>query len=207
MINSDRIFGLVLAGGQALRMGGDKAFVMLGGQPLASHALRRLRAQCAAVAVSANGDPARWTGFDTDVLEDKIEGSRGPLAGVHAGLVYARERGFEWVVTLPVDTPFAPRDLVVSLASARIEGKARMAVAVTGDRRHHTVALWPVDVADEIARTLIEGQERSVGRFGARLAPVDAWWPIAPFDPFFNINTPADLAQAERILRESDVSA
>lgn len=194
--------GLVLAGGLARRMGGDKAFVELGGRPLLALALERLGAQCDRVAINANGPALREREFGATVVADGVAGFPGPLAGVLAGLDYAAAAGLDFIATLPVDTPFAPRDLVARLHRARRAAGANIAVAASGGRRHHVVALWPVSIADDLREALTVEQERGVARYCARHAVAEAEWPTTPFDPFFNINTPEDLGEAERRLAE-----
>ena len=124
----------------------------------------------------------------------------GPLAGVLAGLRFSRARGCDFVCTLSVDAPFAPSDLVARLHAARRAAHADIAVAASGGRRHHVVALWPVALEEELARALAEGV-RKVEAYAARHAVAEAEWPTTPHDPFFNVNRPDDLARAEAMAR------
>lgn len=201
-MDSQRILGLVLAGGLSRRMGVDKAFVTLAGRPLVAHALDRLRAQCAGVAINSNGDAARFAAFGVPVVADGVKGFPGPLAGVLAGLDYAGRNGVAAVVTLPVDTPLAPDDLVARLvaASGATSGAAKIVVAASGGQTHHAVALWSASLAQDVRRALEVEGERSVARFAARYDPAIVEWPVGGLDPFFNINAPDDLAVAARAL-------
>ena len=194
-------FGLILAGGQGRRMGGvDKARLQLAGRPLAAHAIARLGPQCGALALNANGEAARFAAFGLPVLADDMVDA-GPLAGVLAGLRLARENGFGFLCTLSVDAPFAPDDLVARLHAARRDADATMAVAASGGRRHHVVALWPIGLETELRRALVEEGLRKAETFVDRQAPAIAAWPEAPHDPFFNVNRPEDLARAEEMAR------
>ena len=192
--------GLILAGGQGRRMGGvDKALLPLVGRPLVAHAIARLAPQCGALALNANGDPARFAQFGLPVLADEIADA-GPLAGVLAGLRHARENGFAFLCTLSVDVPFAPENLVARLHAARGAAAATMATAASGGRRHHVIALWPVALEADLRRALQDGL-RKAETFVSQQAPALAEWSDAPHDPFFNVNRPEDLARAEEILR------
>ena len=192
--------GLILAGGQGRRMGGaDKALLTLGGRPLAGHAVARLGPQCGALALNANGEAARFAQFGLPVLADEISDA-GPLAGVLAGLRFSREKRFRFLCTLSVDAPFAPADLVARLHAARRTAGAEIAVAASGGRRHHVIALWPVALETDVARALAEGL-RKVEAFAARHAVVEVEWPTTPHDPFFNVNRPEDLSRAEEMAR------
>jgi molybdopterin-guanine dinucleotide biosynthesis protein A len=202
---------VILAGGRALRMGGgDKPLRLLAGQPLLTHVLARVAPQAGAVAISANGDPARFAAFGLPVLADPVLADPvladpvladpaadypGPLAGILAGMVWARAAGFALLLSVPGDTPFLPRDLAARLAAARMPA-ARVAFAASAGRTHPVAGLWPVDLADDLAVALT-GPDRSVARFAAHYGVAVAEFAVAAFDPFLNINTPADLAAAE----------
>ncbi|HMN72428.1 MAG TPA: molybdenum cofactor guanylyltransferase MobA [Rhodoblastus sp.] len=189
--------GLILAGGQGRRMGGaDKALLRLSGKPLLAHAFARLGPQCGALALNANGDAGRFADFGLPVVADELADA-GPLAGVLAGPRLAREKGFGSLCTLSVDVPFAPADLVARLDEARRRAEAAMAVAASGGRRHHVIALWSVAMEAELRRALVEDGLRKAETFVTRQAPAVAEWQDQPRDPFFNVNWPEDLARAE----------
>jgi molybdopterin-guanine dinucleotide biosynthesis protein A len=74
-----------------------------------------------------------------------------------------------------------------------------MAVAASGGRAHHVIALWPVALRGALRHALVDEKLRAVRSWMARHQPAIAEWPAAPLDPFFNANTPADLDEAERL--------
>src|SRR3954447_24709863 len=132
-------FGLVLAGGLARRMGGgDKALIRIGNQTILQGALVRLIPQVSGVVLNANGDLARFSSFGLPVVADSIPDFAGPLAGILAGLdwIAANKPGSEWMVSVPGDCPFLPRDLVARLHDARIAKNKPLACAHSGDWRH-----------------------------------------------------------------------
>jgi len=189
-----KIVGLVLAGGQGRRMGGaDKAFLPLVTRPLIAQVLARFAPQVDAVAISANGDPARFAVFGCAVLPDREPGFAGPLAGVLAGLDWALHQGAGALATVAVDTPFFPLDMVARLAEARPDG--RVAMAQSAGRLHPTCALWPVGVQASLVAALSAG-ERRVARFAEAQGLVRVAFGKADQDPFFNINAFADLEVA-----------
>ncbi|WP_343082323.1 molybdenum cofactor guanylyltransferase MobA [Ostreiculturibacter nitratireducens] len=196
--------GVILAGGLATRMGGgDKGLKPLGSGRLIDEVIARLRPQCASLALNANGDPARFAELGLPVLPDGLPGNLGPLAGVLAGLDFAAERGFSHIVTAAADTPFFPRDLVARLTEAAEKAGAPIALAATpGERgldRHPTFGLWPVALREDLRRALVEGLRKIVLWTDAHGATT-AVFPVDPFDPFFNVNTPEDLKEAEALL-------
>ena len=182
--------------------GGDKGLMIFAGRPMIAHAIERLRPQVAQLAISANGDPSRFQRFALPVVADDPDDLAGPLAGVLAGLEFSAgswpDLGF--VASLPADTPFAPDDFVLRLHAARRAAKAEIAVAASGGRTHHAAALWPVALAADLRRALVEEGLSRVESFARRYRVATAEWPADPLDPFMNVNTPDDLAFAEAAL-------
>ncbi|MEM1272636.1 MAG: molybdenum cofactor guanylyltransferase MobA [Pseudomonadota bacterium] len=188
-----RPLGVILAGGQARRMGGgDKGRLMLGGQSLVQHVIARLAPQCDGLALNANGDPERFADLGLPVIADSVAGHAGPLAGVLAGLDWAAGQGAETIVTAAADTPYFPGDLVSRLVKAAPGG---LALAKDADgNRHPTFGLWPVALRDDLRAALTAGLRKIVIWTDAQGA-AEAVFPDAA--AFFNINTPDDLAEAE----------
>ncbi|MEM1314633.1 MAG: molybdenum cofactor guanylyltransferase MobA [Pseudomonadota bacterium] len=199
---------VILAGGAASRMGGgDKGLLEVGGRPLLAHVLERLEGQAGPIALNANGDPARFEAWGLPVLPDRlpegVEARPGPLAGILAGLDWAAGLGAPALLTVAWDTPFFPRDLAPRLAAA----DAPVAMAATPDpgrpphrvARHPTFALWRAALAEPVRAALVAG-ERRVVRPAETAGCALVEFSVAPFDPFFNVNTPEDLAQAEALL-------
>ena len=196
------ILGLVLAGGLARRMGGgDKARIRIGGKTILERVLARLAPQCNAIILNANGDPARFGDTGLPVVPDTVPDFAGPLAGILAGLDWAAEHAPEVadVVSVPGDCPFLPSDLVSRLTAARQEASLPLACARSGEWRHPVVGIWPVGLRHDLRTALVEDDLRKIEAWTARHGVAIADWPAAPFDPFFNVNTPADAAEAERI--------
>jgi molybdenum cofactor guanylyltransferase len=202
--------GVLLAGGLARRMGGgDKPLRTLANKSLLAHVIERLRPQCEALVLNANGDPARFAACGLPVVADSVEGFVGPLAGVLAGLDWAADRHprVEWLVSVATDTPFLPSDLVKRLHAARIARETRLACAASGTRTHPVIGLWPVGLREDLRRALVDGGERKIDRFTRRYSLSVADWPTEPYDPFFNANSPEDLAAAQDIARLANCSA
>ncbi|HKY93845.1 MAG TPA: molybdenum cofactor guanylyltransferase MobA [Kiloniellales bacterium] len=196
------VVGLVLAGGRASRMGGtDKCLLTLAGRPILAHLVERLRPQVRRIVLNANGDLARFSAFGLPVVGDAVAGYAGPLAGVLAGLEWAAAKAPDcpWVLSAPGDGPFLPRDLVTRLQGEAQAGAEIVSVSSAGNR-NPVIALWPVSLAPALRRALVEEKLSKVDAFEQRyrLALVD--WPDRPVDPFFNANSPEELAEAERLL-------
>lgn len=185
--------------------GGDKCLKPLDGKPLLAHVLARLAPQVSRLVINANGDATRFGAFGLPVVADKIATSQGPLAGVEAGLTWAATHAPDasWVVTVPGDTPFIPKDLVGRLAKAIQE--APMAVASSEEGLHPVVGLWPITIAGALADALAAGKRKTTDWVRAQGAAEVFFGTVeivsAEIDPFFNINHPEDLSAAEALLR------
>jgi molybdopterin-guanine dinucleotide biosynthesis protein A len=199
---TDRPLGLVLAGGLARRMGGgDKARIRIGGKTILERVLERLMPQCARIILNANGDPARFADTKLPVVADSVPDFAGPLAGILAGLDWAAAHAPQTtdVLSVPGDCPFLPRDLAPRLTAARAAQGRPLACARSGEWRHPVVGLWPVALREDLRKALVEEDLHKIEIWTARHGVAIADWPDAPVDPFFNVNTPEDAAQAERI--------
>ncbi len=196
-------FGVILAGGQATRMGGgDKGLRLLGGQTLLGRVRDCLAPQVAQMALNANGDAARFEGMGMPVVADSVAGFAGPLAGVLAGLDWAASQGAKTIVTAAADTPFFPCDLVPQLLLASEGMTHPLVLAATPDAkrgraRHPTFGLWPVALRDDL-RAALEGGLRKVVLWTDTHGGREAMFPQE--EAFFNVNTPEDLAHAETML-------
>lgn len=201
------VAGVILAGGQSRRMGGgDKSLLTLGGKPLLAHVIDRLAPQVGALALNANGDAERFSEYGLPVVPDSIEGFAGPLAGVLAGMDWASEQGMDYIVTAAADTPFFPENLLIALQMAREGEGTKLAMAMTPDptrkfARHPTFGLWSVDLREDLRGALQSGV-RKVVQWTEPQGCAKMVFNFEGPDPFFNVNTPEDMAMAEMMLKE-----
>ncbi len=181
--------------------GGDKARIRIGGATILDRVLGRLAPQCFRLVLNATGDAARFADTGLAVVADSVPNYAGPLAGVLAGLDWAASAAPEiaWVVSAPSDCPFLPRDLVARLHRARAAAGGQLACASSAGRRHPVAALWPVALREDLRRALTEEGVRKIDQWTARYRLAAAEWPATPVDPFFNVNTPEDTTEADRL--------
>ena len=196
---------MILAGGAARRMGGTpKGLEPLGDKTVLAHVVERVAPQAGVLALNSNADPALFNAFDLPIIPDAPPLGRGPLAGVLAAMKWAHALGFKQVATVAWDTPFLPTDLMARLTQAQQGQSMKSVMAATRDAegrlwRHPTASLWPTHLHDDLETALAEGT-RKVSAW-AELHGVDlVEFPTGRPDPFFNINTPEDLAQAQTYL-------
>lgn len=191
------IAGVIIAGGRSSRMGGEeKAFKPVGGKNVLDRIIARIKPQVDVLAINANGDSRRFSSTGLAVFPDRLTHITTPLAGIHASLVWARDKGHDLLLTVPVDTPFLPRDLAAKLNAP--------AIAASGGQEHFIIGVWAAHLADDLERTISDDGLFRVKDWAARVRAKAVEWPMTPYDPFFNINTPQDLAEAARIAAEFD---
>jgi molybdopterin-guanine dinucleotide biosynthesis protein A len=201
-MNATGVVGVLLAGGLARRMGGgDKPLMTLGGKRLLDRIIERARPQVDALIINANGNPARFAPYGLPVVADPVAGFAGPLAGVLAGMEWTRANRPDCllIATFAADTPFFPRDVVANLLEV-LDAGADIACAHSGGRDHPVFGLWPTALANDLRASLVEDGVRKVDVFTGRYRLRAVEFPDHPFDPFFNVNRPEDLARAEEIL-------
>ncbi len=189
--HSDRasVACVILAGGQSRRFGSNKALAEFHGTRLVDHLIRRLEAQTSGpIAINAS-ELAHGALNGCRLVPDRIEGEIGPLAGLHAALCWAGEQGFDTVVTTPVDTPILPGDYI-----ARLCATGAPAVAAHKNRIHALHGVWPTDQHARL-ETAIGAGLRAARDWGKAISATKcAFAATSTPDPFFNVNTPEDLA-------------
>lgn len=185
---------LILAGGEGRRIGGEKPRRRLDGETLLDRAIAYARRYSDLVAISVRAG-GRSSDLPLIVDDPEIE---GPLGGLAAGLRFAQREGREFLFTLPCDMPFLPDDMLARLEGAL--GHASAAVASSNGHLHPVCALWRSAAATELRPYLVSGR-RSLKGFAETAGCVSVEWSDES-DPFFNINTERDLAEANhRIAR------
>ncbi len=192
-MNAPDVAAVVLAGGRARRLGGlDKPLLEVGGAAILSRVIDTIRMDVEAIAISGNGDLARFAAFGLPVLTDGPFQGEGPLAGVLAGMDWASGIGASILLTVPGDTPFIPHGLPGALAPPP-------ACAASNGQPHHLVALWPIACRDDLRRLLSSPGRRDIAHFASLIGMRRVDFPSARWDPFLNVNTPEDLAKARAI--------
>jgi molybdenum cofactor guanylyltransferase len=187
-----KIIGCILAGGRSRRFGSDKALVIWRGKTLLARAVERLGAQVEGMIINSNNFAPEYQAHGLTLVPDKTDRFDGPLAGVLAGLEWARKNGASHLATVAVDTPCFPENLVAALLQ---KAGTKIIAAESATGLHPTFALWPVSAETALASWLSSGQSRKMTDFLTSQTFETAMFPNSgPLDPFFNVNTPEDLA-------------
>ena len=199
--------GVILAGGQAQRMGGiDKGRLKIGDASILEIIIKCLSFQLDKIVLNANGDLTRFSDLEIDVIPDTIKGYVGPLAGILSGLRFAEQNGFSSILTVASDTPFFPVDLLSKLSNVSPQQSALISIAATKQKdkliRHPTFGLWSVSLADDLEKNIHAGL-RKIVLWADKHSAKTILFPSSEYDPFFNINTQGDLEEAQRRIKAS----
>lgn len=198
-VEQNKVVGCVLCGGKSRRMGGaDKASLDFDGISLLEHVSARLQDQVQQVIVSVNEPSDLHKRLELPLLADELSGHLGPLAGIHAALSWAEQRvpDADGVMTVAVDTPFFPADMVERLLSHRKANNDRPVICSSGERDHFALGLWPVALAGPLKGYLLGGGRSIKGFFRSHPPVIVSFDHQHAVDPFFNINTPEDIPLA-----------
>ncbi len=203
-----RVLGVILAGGASRRFGSDKREALLAGRTLLEWAIERASPQVETLVLNANIPLERDRAMHLECIVDDVMGE-GPLAGILAGLAETERLGFTHLASFACDTPFFPLDTVMRLASSLDSSAADFVVASCGAAAHRIFALWHVACRPRLAHAFENGV-RSMRGVEDWLEPTWADFPTGcgpDGDPFFNINTLADLEAAEQWLATPDCAS
>lgn len=184
-----KITGVVLAGGQGRRMGGeDKGLIQFRGRPLAAYALDALRAVAGRVLVNANRNREAYAALGCAVVADLTDRFDGPLAGLLSAM---RAADTPYVLAAPCDSPLVTGSLLSRLPASLLEAGAELCAAHDGERLHPLFLLAERRLADDLEAFLGEGQRRVetwLRRHKLALADYSAHPEL-----FVNLNTTEDL--------------
>jgi len=206
---SREIAGVLLAGGQSSRFGGaDKCLQFLDGKTLLERVALNAAPQVGALILNANGDTERFPDLGIAVVEDSIEGFAGPLAGVLSAMDFVAKHvpQARWVATFATDAPFVPVNWVNRVLAAITREDAHMGTVSSQEHTHPVFGLWPVDLRFELRKAIEIERMRKVRAWTSRYKLATVAFETGPVDPFFNINTPEDLAEAESLLARREAS-
>lgn len=174
----------------------DKAWHLLDGVPLVVHAAGRLRPQVSRLLISSHDHPDRYADLGCPV-SDACTQRLGPLAGILAALEATQA---DWLAVAPCDSPFLPDGWVARLQQAACMQQAPLALAMHGGFRQPVCMVVRRDQRERLGQLLDEGV-RKVGQWQRAIGAVTVGFDDAPAHAFMNINTLADLAQAEDLVR------
>ena len=193
---------MILAGGMSLRMHGiNKAFVKLGNQSLISKIINNIPHQHIKTAINANKNLNAFYKFGLETIKDDIGKNYGPLSGIYTALNWANKLKFKWVLTIPCDIPFFPKDFFLK-ANYLLDDKLKKfdVLSVTSNKKkHHIISIWSVDLKNNLKKEIIDGC-RKVDDFASKqkIKYINYYFDKCDIDPFYNVNSETDLIKLQQ---------
>ena len=197
MISSEKITGLILAGGRAQRMGGiDKGLISFNGKPLIECTINRLKGQVGPIVINANRNITKYSAYGYPVIMDETHDFAGPLAGFLVGLSICKT---PYLLTSPCDSPLLPSNLALLLSKKLQEDNAQLVYASTKERNGK---IWAQPVFCLMRADLTDSLQVFLGKGDLK---IDHWFKelrvstvvFEDAQAFANVNTPEELQALE----------
>ena len=197
-MSENNILGVVLAGGKSKRFGKDKSRIKLGGKTLLEHTLDKIKSKFTTIIIVSNNKIIK----DYITIKDCIEGQLGPLVGVLSAMKWIKKNNYsyKWIATFPCDTPFFNIDLIDKFIEATKLNDSLLYFIKSKEKRHNIFGLWSLKLVETLEQDILENNHRKVEKWANKIGVKTINITYDNIDPFFNINTKEDLAEAEKIL-------
>ena len=199
---------VILSGGQSRRMNrNDKAFLSILDKTLLEIVVNRLQRQTQQVAINTNSNSPKYVKHGLPILNDQIGGFLGPLAGIFTAMKWANDMGYKNVATVAVDTPLFPNNLLEELYQKMKKSNCDIVFAASvSDHKqkkilHPVFGLWKTYLFEDLRDELKKGV-RKVTLWSERHKASNVCFFDETIDPFFNVNTPEDIALLKEYLTE-----
>jgi molybdopterin-guanine dinucleotide biosynthesis protein A len=194
----------ILAGGSSSRMGTDKSFVRVLGRPMVERVLDRV-AGLGAETLLVTNRPDDYAYLGLPLYRDVIPES-GALAGIYSALFYARR---PHVLVVACDMPFLARPLLAHLLA--LAPDYDVVAPYTNDRYQPLHAVYSRRCLAPIRARLDAGRFKVTGFFEDVRVRTVGDDELRRYDPalrsFVNVNTPEEVAAAERDADQGDAGA
>lgn len=197
-----KITGCILIGGKSSRMGGGiKSLKYFNNKCILDKIIERSKSQVSSLAINSNRNNKELRKYLLPIFPDVIKGFKGPLAGIHASLNWAKKNNpnHKWVMTFAGDTPFFPKNIVERLYYEAIKQNAKIIIAKSFERKHPVFGLWHISLEKDLSKSIINKNIRKIEHWAKTHLFKTVNFSEKKFDPFFNINTLDDLLKAEKI--------
>ncbi len=194
---------VLLAGGKSSRMNSvDKTLLEIYGHSLLSIILNKLELDKNKIVLNTNREPEIFKQYKLNIIKDSLPNHQGPLAGILSGLEWfdKQNMNFEWIVSIPIDTPFFPKNLIKKLYDETIKKNKLIGVAKSNGRNHPVFSIWHISMKNPLIKAL-NSNIRKIDLFTKTYTPVEVEFKSS-VDQFFNINTPEDLEIAKTMYKE-----
>ena len=203
-MSEHNILGAILAGGQSKRMGKDKLFLELNNKKLIEHTLDKVKKYLKKIIIITNQDNKFFFENNLTTVKDCVEGQLGPLVGILTAMKWAKENlsKCSWIATFPCDTPFFPESIIKRFIEESEKKESLILCASSHGRKHNIFGLWSLDLYEKLKDDLINKKVRKVQDWTEKNKIKNLEFKFKDYDPFFNINTEADLEFAIKLSKK-----
>ena len=200
-MNEHNILGSILAGGKSKRMGKDKLFLNLNKKTLIEHTIIKVKKYLKELIIVTNQENEFFKKNNLTIVKDCIEGQLGPLVGILTAMKWAKEHSpnCSWIASFPCDTPFFPESIISKFIEESKKKESLILCASSHGRKHNIFGLWSLDLYDKLYNDLVNNKVRKVQDWTKENNIKNLEFKFKDYDPFFNINTKADLEFAKRL--------
>jgi molybdopterin-guanine dinucleotide biosynthesis protein A len=203
---AEKIYAYVLAGGGSTRFGRDKALVEFGGAPLLLQIVRVARSCTDNVTIVGNREKYATLSPEPQIIADRWPGE-GPLGGIIAALQHtaATDRSVEWNLILSCDMPFLTAEWLQFLVTHARESNKEIQVILPHSAHgpEPLCACYRTSAADPLKNVFDSGVRKvtqALKEVRTEVLDESVW---KRFDSagrlFWNMNTPADFEEAQRL--------
>ena len=200
-MNEHNILGSILAGGKSERMGANKLFLSLNNKTLIEHTINKVKKYLKKLIIITNQENEFFRKNNLTTVKDCIGGQLGPLVGILSAMKWAKENSskYSWVASFPCDTPFFPESIIIKFIEESKKKESLILCASSHGRKHNIFGLWSLDLYDKLYNDLVNKKVRKVQDWTKENNIKNLEFKFKDYDPFFNINTKADLEFAKRL--------
>ena len=198
--NND-LCAVILTGGRSSRMGGGiKSLKKFNNKYIFDRIFENLQTQVDKIIISSNDTENLFVNYNVDVVKDSLEGFLGPLAGIHAAFEWLNKNApyINWLVTVPGDTPFIPKNLVKKLLDKVKNTNHKIVLAQSNGKTHPIIGIWHSNLFESLKNSLNSGN-RKIMNWASQNSLGYEEFTNSKYDPFFNINCKEDLIEAKEI--------
>ena len=197
-MSENNILGVVLAGGKSKRFGEDKSTIKLNDKTLIEHTLDKIKSKLNKIIIVSNDKVLK----NYITINDCIDGQLGPLVGVLSAMKWIKDNNYSynWIITFPCDTPFFNISIIDKFIEVSKLNDSLLYFAKSKEKRHNIFGLWSLKLIETLEMDIVKNNHRKVEKWANKIGVKTINISYDNIDPFFNINTKEDLAEAEKIL-------
>ncbi len=201
MKKNNKVCTTILIGGKSSRMGGGiKSLKKFNNKTIFERIYEIIKVQTDNIILNTNLNNKYFNRFNIPIVNDKITGFLGPLAGIHSSLIWTKNNlpEIDWLVSIAGDTPFIPNNLIKKLYNRAILDKKKIVLAKSNSKAHPVIGIWNISLIDNLENYLNNG-DRKIILWAESIGLSYCKFNESSYDPFYNINYLEDLKKAEKI--------